>query len=120
MIQKIKLNKKLTEVNQILNTAIERISFQIDEAGGQIKSDFDHNDVLVKIDELHVSNALFNLLDISFSRTLLISISYYGKQKPFDFYIEGLGFSYCFDISKKYSYYMAINLYRASFLLMFP
>jgi two-component system phosphate regulon sensor histidine kinase PhoR len=61
--ENLKLDKKLTGVNQILNSAIDRISFQIEELGGKLTSNFGHGDIRLKIDEIHVSNAIFNLLD---------------------------------------------------------
>ena len=61
--ENLKFDKKLTEVNQILTSAIERISFQIEELGGNLETDFKHNEVRLMVDEMHISNAIFNLLD---------------------------------------------------------
>ena len=71
--ENLKFDKKFTEVNQILSSAIDRISFQVEELGVKFISDFKHNELKIWVDEMHVANAIFNLLDNAFK---------YSKDNP--------------------------------------
>ncbi|MEN8250249.1 MAG: HAMP domain-containing sensor histidine kinase [Bacteroidota bacterium] len=60
---KLDLNKKLTEVNKIINVAVDRAKFQVEERNGKLDVALDSNDIMILADEMHLSNAVFNLLD---------------------------------------------------------
>jgi two-component system, OmpR family, phosphate regulon sensor histidine kinase PhoR len=68
----LSLNKKLVRVDSLIETATERAQFQIEEGKGSLTLDLNTVNIEVMADEMHFSNAIFNLLDnaIKYSRNI--------------------------------------------------
>ena len=60
---KLELNLYSTQLSSILDSAIERARFQVEEKGGRLSVHMDAGDITIKADATHLSNAVFNLLD---------------------------------------------------------
>ena len=52
-----------TSLNLLVELAVERAKFQIEEKNGSLKIELLENDVEIMADETHFSNTIFNLLD---------------------------------------------------------
>ena len=52
-----------TSLNLLVESAVERAKFQIEEKNGSLKIELLEEDVEILADETHFSNAIFNLLD---------------------------------------------------------
>jgi two-component system phosphate regulon sensor histidine kinase PhoR len=77
----LSLSMNSTSLNLLVESAVERAKFQIEEKNGSLKIELLAEDVEIMADETHFSNAIFNLLDnaIKYSReapeiNLLISV----------------------------------------------
>jgi signal transduction histidine kinase len=60
---RLKLNLAETNVHDIINRAIENFKLQISDNQGSILTDFQAENSMAKIDEVHFLNALSNLID---------------------------------------------------------
>ena len=59
----LSLNMHSTSLNLLVESAVERAKFQVEEKNGSLKIELLTEDVDVMADETHFSNAIFNLLD---------------------------------------------------------
>ncbi len=57
------LNMKSTDLNLLVESAVDRAKFQIEERMGSLKVELLVDNIQVLADETHLSNAIFNLLD---------------------------------------------------------
>jgi two-component system, OmpR family, phosphate regulon sensor histidine kinase PhoR len=75
IFEKVKLSLNLTEtdVHTIINKAIENFSLQVNNNHGSIVTDYQSENALAKIDEVHFLNAISNLIDNAIK---------YSKEKP--------------------------------------
>lgn len=51
------------DINAVINNAKEKIALQIEQKDGTITSQLDASRHIVKVDEVHLTNVIFNLLD---------------------------------------------------------
>ena len=61
--ENLSLSKQSTNLNLLIESAVERARFQVEEENGSLKIDLLTEDVEIMADETHFSNAIFNLLD---------------------------------------------------------
>ena len=59
----VNLNIKETSVHAYIEQAIKNISIQVEQKGGKIEKNLRASNDLVKIDETHFVNVIYNLLD---------------------------------------------------------
>ncbi len=64
-LEKGQLILKHEEVNvhDVINESIKNIQLQVEKKGGQISTDFNAESYLIKVDKIHFTNVIFNLLD---------------------------------------------------------
>jgi two-component system, OmpR family, phosphate regulon sensor histidine kinase PhoR len=70
---KLRLNLIETDVHTIISKAIENFSLQVNNRNGSIVTDFQAENSMAKIDEVHFLNAISNLIDNGIK---------YSKEKP--------------------------------------
>ena len=61
--ENLTLKKQSISINLLVESAVERAKFQIEEKKGSLKIELSAEDVQIMADETHFSNAIFNLLD---------------------------------------------------------
>ncbi len=61
--QEIKLNLKKINVHEVINTVYENTIITIEEKQGQLTTKLKATNPIIKADEVHFSNIIFNLLD---------------------------------------------------------
>ena len=59
------LNFEDCDINQLVESVVQKFMFKVRSRGGQISTQLAANDSMVMVDELQISNVLFNLLDNS-------------------------------------------------------
>ncbi len=57
------LNKSEIDVHQLINTALNQFQIQTETRGGRIERNLNAKNSIVKVDEMHMTNVLNNLLD---------------------------------------------------------
>lgn len=60
---KIKLKLKLTDVNDLILSVINNFTIQVDKLGGRITGELNASDCQLKIDTVHFTNVISNLVD---------------------------------------------------------
>ena len=68
MFDKTKGTLRLQDVdaNLVISNVVNTFRLKVEKYGGKIKSDFDAEDAIVNVDEMHFTNVVFNLLDNAF------------------------------------------------------
>jgi len=61
--EKSGLNLKKMDINELLQEVINSFKLKVESANGKIIENFDAENSVMQIDEVHFSNAIFNLLD---------------------------------------------------------
>jgi two-component system, OmpR family, phosphate regulon sensor histidine kinase PhoR len=61
--ENLSLNKNIVTVDSLIETATDRAQFQVEEKKGRLILDVKTENIEVMADEMHFSNAIFNLLD---------------------------------------------------------
>jgi two-component system phosphate regulon sensor histidine kinase PhoR len=61
--ENLSLNKQSTSINLLIESAVVRAKFQVEEANGSLDVELLSEDVEISSDVTHLSNAIFNLLD---------------------------------------------------------
>lgn len=100
----IELNPQACHLNEIIQKATEHIQLQIDEKNGKITTNLSALNDIVKVDEVHFINALFNLFDnaIKYSdNNPLIEIETSNNEKEIVVTISDHGIGMNPDIVKK-------------------
>jgi two-component system phosphate regulon sensor histidine kinase PhoR len=59
----LNLNMKSCSLRALIESALDRARFQVEERDGDISVNLPHDDITILADEMHFSNAIFNLLD---------------------------------------------------------
>lgn len=54
------------DANLTISNVVNTFRLKVEKYGGKIKSDFDAEDAIVNVDEMHFTNVVFNLLDNAF------------------------------------------------------
>ena len=61
--EELSLKKKKVSVKELVQAAVERARFPVEEKNGSLTVEFKQEDLSIVADESHFSNAIFNLLD---------------------------------------------------------
>jgi len=61
--KKLKLKTQETDLHQLINEVIESFKFNIKDLKGKIKPDLQAKNFTIKADKLHLTNAIYNLID---------------------------------------------------------
>ena len=61
--QKATLKMKPIEMNDIIITVANTFQLKVEKFGGELDVDLEATDSLVKVDKMHITNVIFNLLD---------------------------------------------------------
>ncbi len=59
----VKLKESTVNMHDVVTSVLNSLSVQIEQRGGEVELDFEASEELVKGDELHLSNVLYNLVD---------------------------------------------------------
>jgi two-component system, OmpR family, phosphate regulon sensor histidine kinase PhoR len=59
----LSLNIQQTSLNLLVESAVDRARFQVEEKNGSLSVELADNEIEIMADETHLSNAIFNLLD---------------------------------------------------------
>ncbi|MBI9069087.1 MAG: HAMP domain-containing histidine kinase [Salinivirgaceae bacterium] len=88
------VNIKETYVHTLIEQAIKNISIQVEQKGGKIEKNLQAKNDLVKVDETHFVNVIYNLLD---------NANKYSIDNPPEILVESyeIGSNYCIAISDK-------------------
>ena len=94
----LSLNMRRTDLNLLVQSAVERAKFQVEEKKGSLKIDLLTENVNVMADETHFSNAIFNLLDnaIKYSQDtpeISLELTVINKKVVISVKDEGIGLS---------------------------
>lgn len=60
---RLQLKLDNVDISQLINSAIRNIKLQIESRGGMILTDFQATNTLVKLDKIHFTNVIINLLE---------------------------------------------------------
>ncbi len=61
--REIELNMQVTDVHELITRTVENILLQVEKKGGSVTIDLQADQYVVKADEIHLFNAVLNLLD---------------------------------------------------------
>lgn len=59
----LSLNKKNCSLSLLIESALDRARFQVEERNGDLSVNLSNDDITIMADETHFSNAIFNVLD---------------------------------------------------------
>ncbi|MFP4019764.1 MAG: sensor histidine kinase, partial [Bacteroidales bacterium] len=67
---KVKIKPKELNLHNIIDNVVKNFYIQVENQGGEIKKELNAEDPIVKVDEVHFTNVIFNLLDnaVKYSR----------------------------------------------------
>jgi two-component system phosphate regulon sensor histidine kinase PhoR len=60
---RLKFKFKEFDVNEMIKTVVENFELKVKSKNGTLKADISEEDLIVKGDEVHITNVIFNLLD---------------------------------------------------------
>ena len=61
--QKTMLKKKETDMNELIAGVINTFNLKVEQYGGKIESELKADNAVVNVDEMHITNVIFNLMD---------------------------------------------------------
>ena len=61
--QSTALKKKEIDANSLINGVINTFRLKVESCGGKIEAELDADDPIIFVDEMHITNVVFNLLD---------------------------------------------------------
>jgi len=84
--EKLPMDFKSIEVNNIIRTIVDNFSLRIESCQGKLLTYFDANNSFAMIDELHFTNVIYNLIDNALkyrnsNRNLIVKVKTWNKGK---------------------------------------
>lgn len=94
--EKLPINFKPLDINPIIKTVVESFSLRVENYHGKIITQLDAENSFAMIDELHFTNAIYNLIDNALkyrnsNRTLIVKVKTWNKGKLLYISVEDNG-----------------------------